>query len=278
MTSNVIDVVEAAYDLDKFDAGWLPNLIEVGRPVFDHGLGVFGFEFFRPHGASGAEASVRGMQMKSMPAEFEERFASARAVLSPEFVRAVTPPGYAGTWSEIAADHPEEFRELVRALGFTDFIGILAVDPNGVGVDISAPLPDTLRLTPKARERWQMLGAHIAAAYRLRRALSTGLAEAIREPTGLPHDAEAIFDGSGYRVVEACGPARAPSSAEVLRRAARRVEGHAERCVGKIRSARSPRGMHWSAAGGRWSTGSIPTSDASCSRSRTHLESPILGD
>ena len=249
--SNVIDLIEAAYDLEKTDSEWLPNLVEVGRPVFDHGLGVFGFEFLRPIGAGGGDSTVRGMEMRSMPADFEEKFAAARKVLSPEFVRSVTPPGYAGTWSEIAASHPDEFGRLVNALGFSDFLGILAVDPNGIGVDISAPLPDTLRLTPKARERWQMVGAHIAAGYRLRRALAQAVAEPVQDPTHLPHDAEAIFDANGFGVVEAAGRARMPSAADVLRRAARRVD----RLRGRLRQDDPARALAaWHAlVSGRWS-------------------------
>ncbi len=251
VTSNVIDLIEVCYDLEKSDSDWLSNLVEVGEPVFDHGLGVFGFEFVRPIGAGGADAVVHGMETRSMPADFEEKFAAARRVLSPEFVRSVTPPGYAGTWSEIAANHPREFTRLVDALGFSDLIGILAVDPNGIGVDISAPLPSTLRLTPKARERWQMLGAHIAAAHRLRRALARSAADREHKSTDLPHDAEAVLDTNGFRVVEAVGPATELSAADVLRRAARR----ADRVRGTLRREDPARALAaWHAlVCGRWS-------------------------
>lgn len=249
ITSHAIDLVEAAYDFEQSDADWLPNLIEVGTPILDHGLGVFGFEFVRPIGASGAEAEIRGMEMRSLPTDFLVRFNSARRLLSPGFVRSVTPPGYAGTWSEIAQDHPEEFERLLHALGFSDLLGILAVDPNGIGVDISAPLPETLRLTPKARERWQMLGAHIAAAYRLRRALAREQSRA--EATGLPRDAEAVFDVNGFRVVDTVGPANEPSAVDILRRGARRVD----RARGKLRKDDPSRALEaWKAlVRGRWS-------------------------
>jgi len=39
-TSHAIDLIEAAYDLEKPDAEWLPNVIEVGAPVLDQGQGV----------------------------------------------------------------------------------------------------------------------------------------------------------------------------------------------------------------------------------------------
>jgi DNA-binding CsgD family transcriptional regulator len=248
VTSHAIDVVEACYDLEKSDAGWLPNIMEVGAPVFDHGLGVFGFEFVRPVGASGAESVVRGMQMEGLPADFQQRFEAARGVLSADFVRTVTPPGYAGTWSEISASHPEEFRRLVDMLGYSDLLGIVAVDPNGVGVDISAPLPEAVKLTPRSRERWQMVGAHIAAAYRLRRALKTS---AKRPRTELPNGAEAVLDTKGFRLVHAAGDATATSAADILRRAARR----ADRARGRLRYENPARALAaWQAlVSGRWS-------------------------
>ena len=252
VASHAIDVIEAAYDLEApdFDA-WLANVLEVGKPVLDHGLGVFGFEFVRPAGASGAEATIRDIHTKSMPDDFIRRFEEARSVLSPEFVRSVTPPGHAGTWSEIAGHHPEEFQALVDALGYSDLLGILAVDPNGVGVDISAPLPDRLRLTPKSRERWQMLAAHVAAGYRLRRALLARAAQSEPARTGLPFEAEAVFDPNGLQIVEAAGPAQEPTAADVLRRAARRVD----RARGGLRR-QDPGGAlaAWRAlVSGRWS-------------------------
>jgi DNA-binding CsgD family transcriptional regulator len=248
VTSHAIDVVEACYDLEKSDADWLPNLMRVGAPVFDHGLGTFGFEFVRPVGASGGEAVVRGMQMDGLPADFEKRFEAARGILSPDFVRTVTPPGYAGTWSEIAASHPEEFSRLIGTLGYSDLLGIVAVDPNGVGVDISAPLPKALRLTPRSRERWQMVGAHIAAAYRLRRALK---ASAKQARTDLPNGAEAVLDTNGFRVVHAAGDATATSAGDILRRAARR----ADRARGRLRREDPARALAaWQAlVSGRWS-------------------------
>jgi len=48
ITSRAIDLTEAAYDIDRPDSDWLPDLIEVAAPIMDHGLGIFGFDFVRP--------------------------------------------------------------------------------------------------------------------------------------------------------------------------------------------------------------------------------------
>ena len=171
--------------------------------------------------------------------------------LSPEFVRAVTPPGNAGTWSDVARDHPEELRALLEQLGYAEVFGITAVDPDGVGVDISAPLPETMKLSAKSRERWQMLGAHIASAYRLRRALTSRDDAPDDDTSGLPYGAEAVLDANHLHVVDAIGPVKDRNASQVLRRAARRVD----QARGKLRKDDPRKALEtWKAlVRGRWS-------------------------
>ena len=135
----------------------------------NHGLGLFGLGVIRPAPrGGGADAVVRYMHTRSLPADFPERFDSARRLISPELIEAAVPPGYAGTWTQLLDGHPEVAQAFLEKLGYSDLLGILAVDPNGVGVHMSAPLPRVTRLSKRSQERWQMLGAQIASAYRLR--------------------------------------------------------------------------------------------------------------
>jgi len=132
-----------------------------------------------------------------------------------------------------------------------DLFGITAIDPDGVGVDISAPLPEAMQLSGKSRERWQMLGAHIASAYRLRRALirsESGLEDDAHE---LPYGAEAVLDANDLRVIQAIGPVKDPNAAQILRRAARRVD----KARGKLRRDDPSKALEtWKAlVRGRWS-------------------------
>lgn len=251
VTSDAIDLIEVAYDLEKSDSDWLPDLMDAAAPIMDHGLGMFGFGFVRPEGGGGQDAVIGNMHLRSLSEEFPARFVAASRALSPEFVRAVTPPGYAGTWSEISEDHPEEFKLLIDTLGYEDLFGIIAIDPDGVGVDISVPLRERLELSPKARLRWQMLGAHIAAAYRLRRALLRGEEGSDDDSSELPLGAEAVFDVHGLRIVDAVGPAKDRNAAEILRRAARRVD----KARGKLRKDDPRKALEtWKAlVSGRWS-------------------------
>jgi DNA-binding CsgD family transcriptional regulator len=224
VTSEAIDLIEVAYDLDKSNADWLSGLMDAAAPMIDRGHGMFGFAFVRPQDGAGRDAVIQDMQLRSLSPDFQERFIAATQTLSPEFVRAVTPPGYAGTWSEIARAHPKELHALLEKLGYADLFGIGAIDPDGVGVEISAPLAETIQLSFKSRERWKMLGAHIASAYRLRRALIRSEDDLADDAHELPFGAEAVLDARDLRIVDAIGPAKDRSAAEILRRAARRVD------------------------------------------------------
>jgi len=250
-TSHAIDLIEAAYDLEKPDSEWLPNLIEVGAPILDHGHGVVGFELVRPPGAGGADGVVSNIHLRSLPADFLERFDAARSVISPECFQAVSSSAFAGTWTELAKDYPEDAERALEKVGYPDLLGITAVDVNGVCVQFLAPLSRVIKLTPQSRRCWQMLGAHIAAAYRLRRALTDVGVSSQFGPTGLPNDAEAIIDPEGFRIVDSFGRAQEANAARAVRAAAREVD----RARGKLRHDDPQKALEiWKAlVRGRWS-------------------------
>lgn len=250
-SKTVIDLVEAAYDLEKSDGDWLGQLVEVGAPVFDHGFGFCANEFVVEPCARGAKVALGELRMKSLPADFPGRVAAVMDQVSPELTAAANGHGLASTFSEAGRDFPEEVERVVGTLGYGDLLGMLAVDPNGAGVQIVAPLGIATNLTPRARERWQMLGAHIASAFRLRRALAAGSEQSGVDPTCLPRDAEAVLDASGFRIVEAVGAANENKSIDSLREAARGVD----RARGALRRADPERALEtWQAlVRGRWS-------------------------
>jgi len=249
--SDAIDLIEVAYDLEKSNTDWLSALMDAAAPMIDRGHGMFGFAFAQRQGGGGRDAVIQDMQLRSLPPDFQERFIAATQALSPEFVRAVTPPGYAGTWSEIAGDHPKELHTLLEKLGYADVFGMTAIDPDGVGVDISAPLQESMKLSRKSRERWQMLGAHIASAHRLRRALIRSEGDSADDAQELPFGAEAVLDANDLRIIDAIGPAKDPSAGEILRRAARRID----KARGSLRKDNPRKALEiWKAlVRGRWS-------------------------
>ncbi len=251
VSSSVIDLVEAAYDLESSRADWLTRLVEVGAPVFDHGLGFSMGEFLLVRRDGGAEITMGELRMRSLPDDYAARAAASVEVSTPEFLAAMNSHGLASTLSDAAKDYPDDAARALRAIGYSDMLGILAIDPSGVGMNIVVPLPETTRLSSRARERWQMVGAHVAAAFRLRQALHEHDEEPNLAPTDLPGDAEAVFDAGGLRIVEAVGPAQDANAIDSLRQAARDVD----RSRGWLRRDNPEEALEtWKAlVSGRWS-------------------------
>jgi DNA-binding CsgD family transcriptional regulator len=61
--------------------------------------------------------------------------------------------------------------EMMRRSGYADFISLNALDPSGVGVFVGLPDAQRVSLDESTAVRWARVGAHIAAALRLRRRL-----------------------------------------------------------------------------------------------------------
>jgi len=224
-TSSLIDLVEVAYDLKKPDSEWLPSLIEAGAPVLDQGLGLFAMQLVHPpESGGGAQLVIDDLYLHGLPEDFPKRFDTARMLVPPGVFQKVAPPGFVGSWSEAAKDYPEISKACLEAVGYADFFGLFASDPNGMGVHVCAPLPETGRLVPRERQRWQMIGAHIATAFRLRQGLKTLGTGQSRVPTALPRNAEAILDPGKFEVVERVGGANTRGVLKTLRAAARSVD------------------------------------------------------
>jgi DNA-binding NarL/FixJ family response regulator len=222
--SHAIDLIETVYDFHKSDSDWLDAIVEMGAPLFDHGLGFAVDEYVVTPRDRGAAVSIESVRSVSLPSDYERRFRDAVSALPPEMLARVHPLSYAGTWTEISKGYPLESKRALEKVGYRDQLGILAVDPNGVGLRITAPLPAMVELVPKAREQWQMLGAHIAAAYRLRRVLDRAKSVPRAQSNDLPHGAEAVLDPHSFRIIEAVGRGQGESAAECLRRGARRID------------------------------------------------------
>ncbi len=221
---NAVDLVEAIYDLEKSDSDWLDQLVEVGASTFDHGMGFAITEYVATPCDEGTRISERLLRTVSLPADHGERVQEALRALPPAMIVDINPPGYAGTWTEICKGHPDECQRVLEIFGFGDMLGILARDPNGIGMRVSVPLPEVAELPPKAREEWQMLGAHLATSYRLRRALASSKEPRTLLAGGFPRGAEAVIDSRQLRVLHAVDRAKPENAAEALRRGARRID------------------------------------------------------
>lgn len=225
--SRLIDFVESVYDLESADAAWIPNLLQVGLPILDRGLGLAAASYTRD--PSSPAFMMHQKFAISGPPDLAARIDRAISEWPRDVYRELLRPGLVGTLSKIAADHPECLEAYERHIeGVRDVFGITAVDPNGLGILLIVFLPRLTTLNGEERELWKMVGAHLAAGHRLRRALV-----AAHGGTELPRAAEAVIDPISGRLTDATGPARNEKSVQALREAAVQID----RARGKTRKS-----------------------------------------
>ena len=165
-TSTLIDLAEAAYDLEVRDAEWLPRVVSAGLTLLDHGLGVAGGIYTRSR--DGGEVTLDHFCVAGGPDECMRRL--ARVAI--EIQQTCAHPGICTTLSEAAGD------EYARAVATwsgdpcaRDALGLWAVHDDGHGAFVIAPLLERTTLSSRMRCRWRMVASHLTSGFRLRRAL-----------------------------------------------------------------------------------------------------------
>jgi DNA-binding CsgD family transcriptional regulator len=230
--SNVIDLVELVYDLDIEKDLWVPALLEAGLPLFDHGHGVVGTTYVRP--PEGGMPFPTKFYQPSGPPDLTERVLRASTLANEEVLREINRSGVVTTLSEMVDRFPDgvaPFEEFQNRLGDAkDMLALTAVDPNGIGLSVCAPLPEVTTLTGRDREHWQMVGTHLVSGFRLRRGLEDEH-EAPLESSSLPRYAEAVLDPKRFEVAEAIGRAKEKNAGDFLRDAAKQID----RARGRLR-------------------------------------------
>ncbi|HEY1953968.1 MAG TPA: helix-turn-helix transcriptional regulator [Polyangiaceae bacterium] len=234
--------MESAYDLGAPDnATWLARVTEATRAElgFEDGVVAYTYEvaengWITPHDVVLAGAAPEVAADLLNPGAFPPEDAAA-------IIKTHTTSGV-GLATRISAQAKTEvgrayFHRVLSARGFVDAITLNATDPTRHGVLFFAPMRHAPKIVPSLTRRYAMLGAHLAAGLRLRRAAS-----ALRD--------EAVLDTNG-KVAHATGSATAVSARESLRTAVRAVD----RARGKMRK-RDPVGALeiWRGlVAGRWS-------------------------
>jgi len=228
-SESLIELTEAVYCLDMEDAAWVPHLLEVASPLLDQGLGVGAATYtFDPQSP---DMFVHQKFTYGGVPDLQARIDRAVSEWPREAYVEIMRPGLVSTLSDIASEHPEMLESYERHVdGIHDVFGITAVDPNGLGLLLVAMLPEQTKLKGRARETWKMLGAHLAAGHRLRRAMAereSGVPDDGAEQSqssDLPLHAEAIIDPTNQVLKEAFGPARDREASAGLRDAAIRID------------------------------------------------------
>jgi DNA-binding CsgD family transcriptional regulator len=244
-----ITMTEAAYDLGVAEADWFPKVIDAAAVLLDHGLGVAGLAGTKPGGS--APMQVEELYIATGPDDFPVRLMQALAELPPDRVRQAAYSGIQ-VLSELNAEEPQFLDAWRRHIDYAkDGVGVTALDPNGRGVHIIAPVPESTSLSRADRNRWQMLAAHLCSGLRLRGALSDSRSGSGSETESLPCGADAVLDANSFGVTQAVEDAQQPDAIQALHEAAIRMD----RARGPLRRDDPQKALEiwWALLRGRWS-------------------------
>ena len=185
-TPRLVDLVEAAYDLDAELNDWISGVL-VHADELDHGLGVFGF--LQRIAQTGIEHL--GVVVRGGPEDLQ-RIVLGRERLShsSDHVSFAASPllrsgSYRAQIAKAGVD-VEAYDRSMGDLGLADLLGISTNLGGGLVFSIVAPTPTPYRERPAAIQRYQRLGAHLGAGLRLR--------ERLADPSRIP---ELVFRPDG---------------------------------------------------------------------------------
>jgi DNA-binding CsgD family transcriptional regulator len=208
MKADVLDVIDAAYQLDADEETWLRRLGETAYGLIGAGAGILAYTY-AVDGDRVRLARVVGVEQSAEQVAALTKLLDnlPRGYVSETFVRVscglATCSGSAGA------------RAFARAaLGKGDLFVVNGIDPTGLGVYLGAYLPRSRPIAPRTSVMWSRVAAHLAAAHRLRRKLPAG---------GGERDAEAILSPDG-KTAHAVGDARAEEARRALAQAVRAVD------------------------------------------------------
>jgi DNA-binding CsgD family transcriptional regulator len=209
--ADLIGIIESVYQSQLGYDEWLRGIAQEACALFDRGLGV-AVATYDPDGEGAPQVTrvqLGGAMNWKWIGDFRERMGENTTGLPRPMV------GWR-SWLHIpcgTASQVQGLERLTDALsaygGARDILSINGRDPQGSGVWLGVPLPRATRLPDEKVQLMSRVAAHLAAAYRLRRAQSR-------------HD-EAVLTPSG-ELLHAEGPARLKSARDELRRAVRRID------------------------------------------------------
>jgi len=213
---DLLQVVEAAYQLDAPDDVWLLALAEAVRPYLDDGLGLAAFEFTR---APNELPQFSQRLHLWMPERLAEVYPRLFANMDPELRQRPFQMGPCVTGSQMMGMR-EEFAELpqmkqgLQRFGMFDSVWITATDPGGHGCGFHAGRREIRWASAHELRRWGRIAAHLSSALRLRAKLKASVAAL---------EAQAVLDPNG-KLHHASGDAREDAAREALCKAVLSIE------------------------------------------------------
>ena len=251
-SSDLLRVVEVAYDVDAPDDLWLRRVADAVRPHMDDGLGLAAFEYRLTD--AGVPEIVQQYHA-GIPVELAQIYPSVFATMDPEIRKRPFRMGPCVTGSQMMGKRAEfrdepHMKQHVHRFGMYDSLWVTAAEPSGRGCGFHSGRKEVAWATPAEVQRWGQVAAHLAAGVRLRHRLRQAESVARANEHGSPGDVDAVFDPDG-KCHHAEGEATTEQARNLLRHAVRVLE----KARGPQRESHPDTALHdWKAlVHGRWS-------------------------
>jgi DNA-binding CsgD family transcriptional regulator len=180
--ADAIGVVEAAYELEATEQTWMRLVVERALALVPGACRGTAYSI----DISNVSAPSFGMPVNvGFGPRFDSRLLDAMNTDGPTLVKLARRK--VGTLTETLGSRLDgtPMGDFVLQEGSPDAIGWVALDAEGRGIVVATDLPSVTRLPRALRSRWELIGAHLAAAHRLRRkATSAPADECVVTPEG----------------------------------------------------------------------------------------------
>ena len=216
LSKAVIQLVEAAYDIQAEPRAWFDRLVESADGLIGDGLGTIGV-----HGRRQAPGALPDIAAASGSNELLMMQMMLVRDLPRSTIDEGTETGVAAVMEKYREqpEHVDVFKRHFRTLGAEDALSVTGIDTDGQGIHLFSLKESPTKVDAWERTRWKMLTAHLSAGLRLRTALSEPAAG-----SAPPERAEAVIDPRGFKVAELAGSESARESVDVLRETARQLD------------------------------------------------------
>jgi DNA-binding CsgD family transcriptional regulator len=221
---SILDIVESAYDTSLDGQEWLSSAVEKFSARFPNVVGWGGHIISKTrNGPPHFHHAVLSGVDDAMSV-----FGPMHAAMQPDVAEAVFPNGmrcnlFTEHWAQITRTHEFDAAtyammngliDYLRSVGGDDLLFCTGYDHTGSGVLLGAIVKGAM-LPESTRELHRLATVHVAAAWRMRRAL-------VPDPLADTRT-EAIFEADG-RLAHAEGPAKSEDMRALLREAVMRVD------------------------------------------------------
>ncbi|MBL8957703.1 MAG: helix-turn-helix transcriptional regulator [Myxococcaceae bacterium] len=240
-----LQVIEAAYAIDRPLDTWLGGVLEGVEACLGEGLGVWSVLY---DARDATQLRFQKLAQRGLDPQHAALISGAASSVAPSQVKKTFVFGACGTLSESLGRTWSKGNAVARQIGagfgVGDALGINATDPTLRGCMLAVPLRRRKSTSRAFKARWSRVAAHVAAGHRLLRQLD---ATSQRVLDG----AEAILDPDGT-LQHAERAAQRPAARAALRGAAVALDRLRTRAV-RARDADTSIELWKGLVGGRWS-------------------------